>query len=97
MHFLNNISIEVIVFSLVLLFCVITFGINIFIRQQITSQKQGHENRMQEILVKISALQNHFQENKIIEQQSIKRQKEFFYKIDIIKVKCFHLTKQINI
>lgn len=99
MLILNYISIETVVLSVVLLLCICILGIAVFIRQQIISQKQVHENNLQELNGHIWVQKHIFQYNTIMEQKFIKRQKANFYKMDILKKKClqlYYLTKYLN-
>ncbi len=97
---LSNISIETIVLGVVVLLCITTFGINVFLRQQIITQKQAHEIRIQQLQVQIVVQKKISKHNRVVELVCFKSQKAFYYKVDTLKIKCLHLyqlTRQLNI
>jgi len=87
----NYISIETVFMGIIVLLCITILGILISIGHQINFQKQIHQNNLKELNGQIWVQQHIFQNNTIMEEKSIKRQKDTFYKLDIIKEKCLHL------
>lgn len=86
-------STEAVHISIVVLLCIIAFGVNILIGQQIISQNKYHQNQIQKLKSELLMKQSVFKHNAVAEEEFTKSQKSLYFKIDFIKKQCIFLYR----